>query len=177
MVDASTIAEGWKDARVAPDNPVYECEIQARLRDVNLGGHVDNVEAIRVLDEARIQLLRFAPMPDLSGERPGLMGRVPDGIPELVGAQRIDYHAEMRWVPFQPFLVRMWVSHVGSSSFSIASELRVVADHPPALVAETSLVLWDHSAAAPWRMSDEVRADLAAYAGPPVELRERPSVR
>ena len=33
---------------------VFECEIQARLRDINLGGHVDNVEAIRVLDEAQI---------------------------------------------------------------------------------------------------------------------------
>ena len=32
---------------------VFECEIQARLRDINLGGHVDNVEAIRILDEAR----------------------------------------------------------------------------------------------------------------------------
>ena len=33
--------------------PIYECEIQARLRDVNLGGHVDNVEAMRIVDEAR----------------------------------------------------------------------------------------------------------------------------
>jgi acyl-CoA thioester hydrolase len=159
---------------------VYECEIQARLRDVNLGGHVDNVEAIRVLDEARIQFLRFAPLPGMPrgpGERPGLLGRVPEGIPELVGAQRVDYHSEMRWVPFQPFLVRMWVSHVGGSSFSVASELRVEVDHPPALVAETSLVLWDHSAAASWRLTEEVRADLASYAGPPVLLRERPSVR
>ena len=153
----------------------FECEIQARLRDVNLGGHVDNVEAIRVLDEARIQFLRYAPLPGLTGERPGLLGQVPVGIPELVGAQRVDYHAEMRYVPFQPFLVRMWVSHVGGSSFSVASELRVQSDHPPALVAETSLVLWDHTAATSWRITDEVRADLAAYAGEPVTLRDRPA--
>ena len=32
---------------------VFECEVPARLRDINLAGHVDNVEAMRVLDEAR----------------------------------------------------------------------------------------------------------------------------
>ena len=153
---------------------VFECEIQARLRDVNLGGHVDNVEAIRVLDEARLLFLRFAPVPGLSGERPGLLRGVPAGINDLVGAQRVDYHAEMRFVPFQPFLVRMWVAHVGGSSFTVASELRVERDHPPALVAETTMVLWDTSAGRSWPIDDGVRADLGAYAGPPVALRGRP---
>jgi acyl-CoA thioester hydrolase len=151
---------------------VFECEIQARLRDVNLGGHVDNVEAIRVLDEARLLFLRFAPGSDAA--RPGLLRAVPPGVSELVGAQRVDYHAEMRFVPFQPFLVRMWVSHVGGSSFSVASELRVEVGHPPALVAETTLVLWDTAAGCSWRVTDEVRQDMEAYAAAPVALRERP---
>ena len=30
----------------------FTTEIQARYRDINLAGHVDNVEAVRVLDEA-----------------------------------------------------------------------------------------------------------------------------
>lgn len=150
---------------------VFECEIQARLRDVNLGGHVDNVEAIRVLDEARLLFLRYAPAPDADG-RTGLLRASPVGVTELVGAQRVDYHAEMRFVPFQPFVVRMWVSHVGGSSFSVASELRVHPDHAPAIVAETTMVLWGEGSS--WRMTDEVRADMARYAGPPVALRERP---
>lgn len=150
---------------------VFECEIQARLRDVNLGGHVDNVEAIRVLDEARLLFLRFAPLPSLAGERPGLLRAAPDGIADLVGAQRVDYHSEMRFVPFQPFVVRMWVSRVGGSSFSVASELRVQPDHAPALVADTAMVLWDHGAGSSWRLSDAVRADMEAYGGAPVSLR------
>lgn len=154
---------------------VFECEIQARLRDVNLGGHVDNVEAIRVLDEARLQLLRFAPLPALDAERPGLLRSAPGGVTDLVGAQRVDYHAEMRFVPFQPFLVRMWVSHVGGSSFTLASEMRVQTGHAPALVAETTMVLWDPGAGSSWTLSDDVRADMAKYAGAPVRLRERPA--
>ncbi|HWJ09734.1 MAG TPA: thioesterase family protein [Nocardioides sp.] len=151
---------------------VFECEIQARLRDVNLGGHVDNVEALRVLDEARLLFFRHAPL--TGGDRPGLLRDVPPGVFELVGSQRVDYHAEMRFVAFQPFLVRMWVGHVGRSSLSVSFELRVAPGQPPAIVAESSVVLWEAAAGSSWAITDEVRATLEAYAGAPVELRERP---
>jgi acyl-CoA thioester hydrolase len=152
---------------------VFECEIQSRLRDVNLGGHVDNVEALRVLDEARLLFFRFAPLSD--DARPGLFRDVPAGVAELVGSQRIDYNAEMRFVAYQPFLVRIWVSHVGRSSFTISYELRVAPGHEPAIVAESSLVFWDTAAGSSWAISDQVRATLTAYSAPAVSLRERPS--
>lgn len=156
---------------------VFDCEIQARLRDINLGGHVDNVEAVRIIDEARIMFLRYAPLPPavLSGsdESTGLLAGVPAGVSELMGAQRVDYHAEMRFTPFRPFLLRLWISHVGRSSFSVCTEMRVAPDHPPALVAESTLVLWEQATAASWPVPDDVRADLERYLGPAVDLRER----
>jgi acyl-CoA thioester hydrolase len=148
----------------------FDCEIQTRFRDINVGGHVDNVEAVRVIDEARIQFFMFAPVFE---DGAGLLHRKPTGIVDLMGAQRVDYHAEMRFVPFTPFLVRIWVCHVGRTSFSVATEMRVAADRPPALVAESTFVFWDRSTAASWPMNDEVRADLEAFAGPGVELRGR----
>lgn len=151
---------------------VFDGEIQARYRDVNTGGHVDNVEAIRVLDEARTQFFRFAPLGLPAGV--GLLARVPGGVSELMGSQRVDYHAEMRFAPYQPFLVRIWLAHVGRSSFTISSEVRVERDHPPAVVAESSLVFWDHAAQASWAISPEVRADLDRFRGDRVALRERP---
>ena len=151
--------------------PAFDCEIQARLRDVNLGGHVDNVEALRVVDEARILFLRHA---RLDGRDGGALRDVPDHVSELVGSQRVDYHSEMRFVAFQPFLLRLWVSHVGRSSFAVSAELRVEAGHPPALSSESTLVLWDRETAAPWPVSDDVRRVLTSYDGPPVALRERP---
>ena len=152
---------------------VFDCEIQARYRDVNLGGHVDNVEAIRVIDEARIQFLRFARLPaeDADGTAPGLLADLPSGVVELVGSQRVDYHAEMRFAPFQPFLVRIWVSRIGRSSFSVATEVRVEPGHEPAVVAETALVLWDHNTQSSWQHSDAVRRSLQRYLGEPVALR------
>lgn len=163
---------------------VFDCEIQARMRDVNMGGHVDNVEAVRIIDEARIMFLHYA-SPAASGpvassqavgardDRAGLLHAVPHGVAELMGSQRVDYHAEMRFTPFRPFLVRLWISHVGRSSFSVCTEMRVAPDHEPALVAESTLVFWEQAAATSWPLSDEVRVDLERYLGPPVALRER----
>ena len=149
----------------------FECEIQARFRDINVGGHVDNVEAVRVIDEARIQFFLFAPV--LGDDGPGLLRRKPSGIVDLMGAQRVDYHAEMRFVPYSPFLVRIWVCHVGRTSFTVATEMRTAADHPPALVAESTFVFWDRAAGAAWPMSDDVRTDLERFRGPGVDLRSR----
>lgn len=151
----------------------FDCEIQARFRDVNLGGHVDNVEAVRVIDEARLQFLRFSP---LHGDEaaPGLLRAVPSGVSDLMGAQRVDYHTEMRFAPFSPFLVRIWICHIGRTSFTVATEMRVAPDHPPALIAESTLVFWDQATQASWPITAEVRTDLERYLGPGVELRGRP---
>lgn len=160
------------------DSPrVFDCEIQTRFRDINLGGHVDNVEAVRVLDEARIQFFRFAALFDDPAHAglTGLLARVPPGIVELMGAHRVDYHAEMRFAPYQPFLLRLWITHSGRTSFTVATELRVAPEQPPAVIAESTLVLWDSAAGASWPISDDVRADLNAFAGSPLPLRPRPA--
>ncbi len=147
----------------------FDCEIQARLRDMNLGGHVDSVEAVRIIDEARLRLLRFSPDPEAL---PSVLRDLPDGVTELVASQRVDYHAEMRFVSHQPFLARLWVDRIGRSSFTVSTELRTAADHPPALVARTTVVLWDHGAQASWPIDATVRGALEAYAGEPVALRD-----
>lgn len=148
----------------------FDCEIQARFRDVNLGGHVDNIEAMRILDEARIQFFRFAAVHE-AGTEPGLLRGLPSGVTELVGAQRVDYHAEMRFAPYRPFLVRLWVSRIGRTSFTTASEMRLEADHPPALIAETVSVCWDQGQQVAWPLTTEVVADLERFSGPAVGLR------
>lgn len=160
---------------------VFEIEIQARVRDVNLGGHVDNVEAIRVLDEARILFFGIrhahaadAAVPGVGTTHRGLLLDVPPTIADLVGAQRVDYRAEMRFVPFQPFLVRMWVGHVGRSSLTVESELRVAPDRPPAIVAETTSVLWDTGAGRAWPIPDELRTRFEEFRAAPVDLKPRP---
>jgi acyl-CoA thioester hydrolase len=152
---------------------VFDAEIHPRYRDINLANHVDSVEAIRIVDEARIQFLRFAPLAPPAGPKAGVLGGVPENVSELVAGQRIDYHTEMRFVAFQPFALRLWVSHIGRSSFDVSTELRVAADHPPALVAVTTNVFVDDTTQAPWLMDDGVRASLTRFLADPISLRQR----
>lgn len=143
----------------------FATEIQARFRDINLAGHVDNVEAVRVLDEARYEFLRFARLPGLPEGEAGLLHGVDDGVSELVASQTIEYHSEMRFVPYQPFLATLWISRVGRSSFTVSAELRVEAGGGPAAVWECVNVLWDHHAQSAWTISEPVREDLERYLG------------
>ncbi len=149
----------------------FTTEIQARYRDINLAGHVDNVEAVRVLDEARYEFLRFARLPGLPEGATGLLHGVDAGVSELVASQTIEYHSEMRFVPYQPFVAVLWVSRVGRSSFTVSAELRVEAGGGPAAVWECVNVLWDHRAQAAWTISEGVRSDLERYLGEPVCFR------
>lgn len=147
----------------------YECEIQARVRDINIGGHVDSVEAVRIIDEGRLRLLHFADLPGLSG--PGLFADRPDHVVDLMASQRVDYHAEMRFVAHQPFLLTLWVDRIGRSSFTLSTEVRVAADRPPAVLARSTVVLWDTTSNASWPMNDGVRGAMESYLGEPVALR------
>ena len=149
----------------------FTTEIQARYRDINLAGHVDNVEAVRVLDEARLEFFRFAPLPGLPPGETGLLHGVDEGVSELVASQAIEYHAEMRFVPYQPFLATLWVTRIGRASFTVGAEIRVEQGAAPAVAWECVNVLWDHRAQAAWTISDAVRADLEHYLGDPVGFR------
>ena len=110
-------------------------------------------------------------LPGLPADATGLLHGVDPGVSELVASQTIEYHSEMRFVPYQPFLASLWVSRVGRSSFTVSAELRVEAGGGPAAVWECVNVLWDHHAASAWTISDSVRADLMAYDGPPAAFR------
>ncbi|MCW2787176.1 MAG: hypothetical protein JWP74_3693 [Marmoricola sp.] len=148
----------------------FSCEIQARLRDINLGGHVDNVEAIRVIEEARIRFFGLA----RDGDGDALLAACPSTVTNLVASNRVDYRAEMRFVTFQPFLVRMWIGHIGRSSFTVQAEVRLSgADHPPAVVAETSVVMWSRETGTAWQLTAELRGSLERYLDEPVDLRAR----
>jgi acyl-CoA thioester hydrolase len=149
----------------------FTTQIQARFRDINLAGHVDNVEAVRVLDEARLEFYRFAPLPGLPEGLTGILQAADDGVTDLVATQTITYNAEMRFAPYQHFRARLWVSRIGRTSFTISGELRVEDGGSPAVLWECTTVLWDHTAGTSWPLNDAVRADLERYLGEPVGVR------
>lgn len=154
----------------------FECEIQARIRDINLGGHVDNVEALRVVDEARLLFFGVRPQHGMPGI-PGVLSDLPERVGPLVGSLRAEYRSEMRFAPHQPFRLRLWVGHLGGSSFTVQTELFTVGaggGETPAMVAESAVILWDFATDQAWTIAGPTRERLAEHLGTPVELRPRP---
>lgn len=152
---------------------MQQVEIQGRYRDVNTALHVDNVEVLRVVDEARYHFLGVERGDsDLAGI---LFPAAPAGIVTLVAGHRIEYRTE--FTPGRaPYRLRMWVGHIGTTSFTVEAELRgpvTSDDAPPDAIAESTVVMWEPAANAAWTINDEIRAALAEHLDEPVPLRPR----
>lgn len=152
---------------------VFEAPVQPRLRDLNIGRHLDSVECIRLLDEARMNFFDFAALPvNAEGQR-GIGARLDRArAAYLMAAQRVDYRDEITFTGYEPYLARIWVSRIGSSSFDVSGELRVTPDGSPAVVNTCTMVLRDRASGAPFRIEDGFREDLSAYLAGPSPLRD-----
>ena len=97
----------------------YECAV--RFSDIDAFGHVNNVKYFEYYQEARIALV--AGLGELlSGEGDG------GGASGVVVAQvDVDYRLPMT-LREQPYLVDLWVAHVGTSSFVIEGEISDASD-------------------------------------------------
>ena len=152
---------------------VHTVEIPLRYRDLNLAAHIDNVEALRLTDEARLEFLRFAHLELAGGSQRGLLATVPAGVSELVVGITADFRAEMMFDAYQPYLVSMWVSRVGGSSFELSAQMRVAPDREPALLSRTSLVLRDESSGEVWKLDERTREVLHQFLDAPLALHPR----
>ncbi len=126
---------------------VYECSV--RFDDLDAFGHVNNVTFAEYLQEARIdfahQYLNYTDGPDESS---------------VVVHQLIDYVAP---VPFrsEPLQVHVWVSHVGTSSFHLAYEVK---DATTVFARATGvLVAYDTDGDGPRPLSDAERGVLESF--------------
>jgi acyl-CoA thioester hydrolase len=149
---------------------MFETEFQMRLRDLNTANHVDNLEIMRVADEARA--LFFGGVEGSGGGSAGVLADMPAQVVVLAAAQHAEFRQEISWVPGASYAVRSWVGHIGSSSFTVESEIRTTSQSPDA-VMEATIVLVDQDAKRPWRMNEEVREALAEHLADPIEFRPR----
>lgn len=149
--------------------------LQLRFDDVNLAGHVGNTAIARLIDEARMIFLGY-PGPGRSGDYRGVLGVLDEQVDRLVGQQTVEFHDEL-WFSPEPAAVTMWVTHIGTSSFSLASTISPRVGQAPVVTSEVTMVLVDRGTGDAWRIDDTVRGRLAQYLGDPVELRPRPSQR
>lgn len=133
-------------------------------------GHVNNVQFLRLLEEARV--IAFSQW--FESVETG-----PDGRPPLLIARaEIDYVRQLRWRK-EPIVVAIWVSQRAGASFDTSYEVRSsrAPDAEVYAVAETTQVLFDLQTQRPKRLAPEHRPLLDAYSGPPVQLKRRSKKR
>ncbi len=159
MSTASTVPSG------------HVAQVSLRIDDLGPAGHVSNVAAVRVIDEARMNFFGHSKTSRV-GYHDGLLTTVADEVQYLVGQHTIEYVTEL-WYSRAPLVVTLWVTGIGHTTFSIATTVSVSEGEPPSVLAESAIVLVDRKSRTPWPLSDTLRADLSRHLGPPIELRDR----
>jgi acyl-CoA thioester hydrolase len=150
-------------------------------------GHVNNVEMLRLLEEARIEAFWAHPAPAAGAAAPSAPDReawptaVLDAGPgartaTLVARQEIEY---LRPLGYRrtPVVVDMWIGHLGGASIEVCYEVHddVPSDGAPGPYARalTTLVLVDAETGAPRRIGDVERAAWLPYVEEPPTFRRR----
>lgn len=149
----------------------YRVNVPLRWSDMDAYGHVNNVQFLRLLEDARV--IGFE---DWFGQDRSVLS---EGI--LVARHEIEYLAPLLFrVP--PIVVEMWATKIGGAGFDLAYEVRdgrAVSEGGDArgdtvyARAETTLVLYDFATSNPRRMDPSLRAALQEHSGAPVPFRWR----
>jgi len=127
-------------------------------------GHVNNVQFLRLLEDARVTAFQ-----EWFGQDRSLLE---EGV--LVARHEIEYLAPLDF-RYAPASVDMWVTKISGASFDLAYELRDLAEVGTTLYAraETTLVAYDFASLSPRRLRPDERAVLKGLAGDPVPFRWR----
>ena len=138
------------ESSVTVSAPV-ELQIDLRWGDMDINGHVNNVQYARLLEEARVRALtRWFPA-ETNQLRP------------LVVRQDIEFRAPLVYTG-EPTTVRMAVTRVGGSSYTLAATI-TAADGTLSVVASTVMVMVDPHTGRPSPMPQEARALLEEHRG------------
>ena len=145
--------------------PQYIVDIPLRWGDMDAFGHINNVEYVRLLEQARVVALTewFA------GTEVDLLNT---GV--LVARQEIEYLGQLAYRG-APIRIAMWVSRISQGSFDIAYEVRDPDGVGEATYAqaETTMVCFDLAQGRTRRLTDGERAVFEARFGPEVPFRRR----
>lgn len=140
----------------------YVVTVDLRWSDLDALRHVNNVQFLRLLEEARIKAFHhwFGPL----RHRQGL----------LVAHAEIDYLDQLHYRG-QEIAVHLWVARIAGASFDTGYELFDSADPDATLCARglTTQVAFDMQTQSPVRIPSDLRAVLEDHQGPAVQMKRR----
>lgn len=143
------------------------CEVPLRWGDMDPYGHVNNVEVMRVLEEARIAAFG---VPVGTGEQVApakipLFSVLPDGTQALITEHRVKYLRPLAYrnVPTE---VRVWVVSAKAATLALGFEIVDAADGAACIRAQTQLALFVPETRTVLRITKEQRELLEPYTAP-----------
>ncbi|MFD2339074.1 acyl-CoA thioesterase [Clavibacter tessellarius] len=151
--------------------------VHLRWADLDAYDHVNNVEVLRLLEEARVRAFWRSDGDD-DGEDAGLAlidASAGAATMTLIARQEVEYLLPISYGR-RPLDVQVWLGRLGGSSFEACYELRTPAGVEPSALyarASTTIVLVDAGTGRPRRITDDERAAWSAYVEEPVAFSRR----
>ncbi len=143
------------------------CSVPMRWGDMDAYGHINNVEIIRILEEARVHA--FGPpagtgLPGLDVELP-VFNDMPEGTQALVVEHRVRYLTALNYRNI-PARVEVWISAIKGASLTVAYAIHDPVTGTLCVVAETVLAFFQADAGTLLRVDAVKKALLRPLLGP-----------
>ncbi|MBB2986985.1 acyl-CoA thioesterase [Terracoccus luteus] len=142
----------------------YAAHVSLRWSDMDAYAHINNVQFLRLLEDARVIAFR-----DWFDQDRSLLD---EGV--LVSRHEIEYRRPLGF-RHEPVEIRMWVSRVGGAGFDVAYVVTdpVEVGSDVYAVAETELALYDFASSSPRRLREHERVSLQPHLGDRAPFRRR----
>lgn len=141
--------------------------VPMRWGDMDAYGHINNVEVLRILEEARVHA--FGPpagtgLPGVEAPQP-IFSELDADVQALVVEHRVRYLSPLNYRNI-PARVEVWISAVKGASFTVAYAIFDPVNEKRCVIAETVLAFFHEPSGTVVRLSDAKKAQLGMLGGP-----------
>lgn len=145
-----------------------EVRIPMRWGDMDAYGHINNVQVVRILEEARIAAFGPPRGPGLPGIEPPvpLFSEVPEGTLALIVEHKIRYVRTLEYRNI-PAVVQLWIGAVKGASFDIHYLVQDPVTGEDCVRATSHLAFVEESTGRVLRLTPEQKEKLARFAPVP----------
>jgi acyl-CoA thioester hydrolase len=141
--------------------------IALRWGDLDAYNHVNNVQTMRILEEARVRAF-WAPEVGEPAPTAVLKATAGSDTITMIAGHVVEYVAPVEYHR-DPLDVQLWISAVGGASADISYE--VFSQDRLVVRAESTMVFIDAATQRPRRISDAERAAWEPYFGEPIAFK------
>ncbi|MCW4459723.1 thioesterase family protein [Microbacterium sp. MPKO10] len=148
--------------------------VHLRWGDLDAYNHVNNVELMRVLEEARVRVFwRSDDHSDGIDQGMALIDAEPGAETlTLVARHEVEYRKPISYQR-APLDVQIWIGRIGGASLDVCYEVFTQDGDEPAACAATTVVLVNAETGSPRRVSANERRAWQDYAEGPIEFTGR----